>query len=297
MPVRPGRGLAADGAQMIAAAPRLGSVPGPAVEAVARAWTGPRVPAVRLLPELLPADRLPQLEPTGAHRVPIGVDEDRLDAVWLDFAADPHLLVFADAECGKTNLLRLVARGVAERLPPERAVFVVIDYRRTLLDALPAAHQIGYASTSDAAAAAAADVAASLRRRLPGPDVTPRQLRERAWWTGPEVYLLVDDYDLVANQAGTPLQPLLEFLPQAKDVGLHVVLARRSGGAGRARYESMISRLRELAMPTLVGSGSPDEGALAEGVKPAQLPPGRGTLVGRRGERRRIQVAWLEPPE
>ena len=75
------------------------------------------------------------------------------------------------------------------------------------------------------------------------------------------------------------------------------MLARRSGGAGRALYEPMISRLRELAVPTLVGSGSPDEGALAEGVKPTQLAPGRGTLVGRRGERRRIQVAWIEPPE
>jgi S-DNA-T family DNA segregation ATPase FtsK/SpoIIIE len=225
------------------------------------------------------------------------VDEQRLDAVWLDFAADPHLLVFADAECGKTNLLRLVARGVAAQLSPERAVFVVIDYRRTLLDALPAAHQIGYASTSESAVTAAADVAASLRRRLPGPDVTPRQLRDRSWWTGPEVYLLVDDYDLVATPAGTPLQPLLEFLPQAKDVGLHLVLARRSGGAGRALFEPVISRLRELAAPTLIGSGSPDEGALAEGVKPTQLPPGRGTLVGRRGECRRIQVAWLPPVE
>ncbi len=296
VPVRPGRGLAVDGAHMIAAAPRLESVSGPAVKAVAHAWTGSPVPAVRLLPELLPADKLPD-QAGGSHRVPIGVDEQRLDAVWLDFAADPHLLVFADAECGKTNLLRLVAQGVAERLPPERAVFVVIDYRRTLLDALPAAHQIGYASSAPAAAQAAADVAASLRRRLPGPEVTPRQLRDRTWWTGPEVYVLVDDYDLIATPTGTPLQPLLEFLPQAKDVGLHVVLARRSGGAGRALYESMISRLRELAAPTLVGSGSPDEGALAEGVKPTQLPPGRGTLVGRRGDRRRIQVAWLEPPE
>jgi S-DNA-T family DNA segregation ATPase FtsK/SpoIIIE len=111
------------------------------------------------------------------------------------------------------------------------------------------------------------------------------------------VYLLVDDYDLVATPAGTPLQPLLDFLPQAKDVGLHLVLARRSGGAGRALFEPVISRLRELAAPTLIGSGSPDEGALAEGVKPTQLPPGRGTLVGRRGERRRIQVAWLPPVE
>ncbi len=38
-----------------------------------------------------------------------------------------------------------------------------------------------------------------MQHRLPGPDVTPQQLRDRSWWTGPELYVLVDDYDLVAT--------------------------------------------------------------------------------------------------
>ena len=40
-------------------------------------------------------------------------------------------------------------------------------------------------------------LATYLRGRLPGPDVTPDQLRSRSWWTGAEVFVLVDDYDLV----------------------------------------------------------------------------------------------------
>ncbi len=91
-------------------------------------------------------------------------------------------------------------------------------------------------------------VAGYMERRLPGPDVTAQQLRERSWWTGPELFVLVDDYDLVASGPTNPLTPLLEYLPQARDVGLHLVLTRRAGGAGRALYEPVIQRLRELSV-------------------------------------------------
>jgi S-DNA-T family DNA segregation ATPase FtsK/SpoIIIE len=135
-----------------------------------------------------------------------------------------------------------------------------------------------------------------LRGRLPGAGVGARELRDRTWWTGPDVYVLVDDYDLVAPPGGAsanPLSPLAEFLPQAKDVGLHLVLTRRSGGAGRALFDPLLGRLRELAVPGLVMSGSPDEGALVGTVRPQPLPPGRATLVDRRRGNRRIQLGWL----
>ena len=164
--------------------------------------------------------------PTGGPGIAIGVDEE-LAPVLVDLAAEPHLICFADAESGKTGLLRLLAKGITAQ-PPERARVVLVDPRRTLLGAVPATHLIGYTSTAEATAEAATDIAASLRNRLPGPEVTARELRERSWWTGPDVYLLVDDYDLVAPGGGAPhpLLALSEFLPQAKDVGLHVVLAR-----------------------------------------------------------------------
>jgi DNA segregation ATPase FtsK/SpoIIIE, S-DNA-T family len=89
----------------------------------------------------------------------------------------------------------------------------------------------------------------------------------------------------------------VEFLAQAKDVGLHLVVARRSGGAARAMYDPVLGRLRELAVPGLVMNGSPEEGALLGNVKPASEPPGRGVLVDRRRETRRVQLAWLPPDE
>ena len=299
VPARPGHGLAVDGAAAVVAAPRLAAGDtATLVDAVAAAWPGPGCAPVRLLPERIDLHRLPGTDTAGG--IPIGVDEDRLARVELDLAAEPHLVCFADAESGKTNLLRLVARGVVDAYAPGQARIVVVDHRRTLLGAVPATHLVGYTSTADSTAEAAREVAASLRGRLPGPDVTPRELRERSWWSGPEVYVLVDDYDLVApggSGAANPLLPLVEFLPQAKDVGLHLVVARRCGGAGRALYDPLLGRLRELAAPGLVMNGSPDEGALLGAVKPGPQPPGRGTLVDRRRGARRIQLAWVEPAD
>ncbi|GAA3245650.1 type VII secretion protein EccC [Pseudonocardia petroleophila] len=301
VPARPGHGLAPDGAAMVLAAPRLtGSDTAALVADVAATWPDAGFAPVRQLPDRLDHDRLPAPEP-GSAGLPIGVDEERLALVQLDVAAEPHLLCFADAESGKTTLLRLLARGIVERFRPAEARIVVVDHRRTLLGAVPDSHLIGHTSTPDATADAVREVASSLRRRLPGPDVGPRELRERSWWSGPEVFVLVDDYDLVAPTGGHggahPLLPLLEFLPQAKDVGLHLMVARRCGGAGRAMFDPVLGRLRELATPGLVMNGRPEEGALVETVKATPLPPGRGTLVDRRHGARRVQLAWIPPAD
>jgi DNA segregation ATPase FtsK/SpoIIIE, S-DNA-T family len=160
-----------------------------------------------------------------------------------------------------------------------------------MLGFVPAEYLAGYAAASSQLEALLADLRPILQSRLPGPDVTAEQLQARSWWSGPELYVLVDDYDLVAAPTGNPLAGLLEFLPQAKDVGLHLVICRRSGGAARALYEPVIQRLRDLGSPGLVGAGSRDEGALLGTAKPAALPPGRGILVGRRYGTQLVQIA------
>ncbi|MFC5951066.1 type VII secretion protein EccCa [Pseudonocardia lutea] len=282
VPARPGHGLAPDGDAMVLAAP------GPLVHR-----PGPAFPPVRLLPALVPAE--PLLGSTDG--IPLGLDEERLEPVLLD-PAEPHLLCFADARSGKTGLLRLLARGIAARHAPEQARIVVVDPRRSLLGALPASHVIEHAGTPAAIAAAGRELAATLRRRLPGPEVTPAQLAARDWWSGPEVWVLVDDYDLVAPAGSTaphPLAPLAEFLPQAADVGLHLVVARRAGGAARALFDPVVGRLRELGGPALVLHGSPDEGPLVAAVRAGPRPPGRGLLVDRRRGPRLVQLAWAEP--
>ncbi|SCL20949.1 DNA segregation ATPase FtsK/SpoIIIE, S-DNA-T family [Micromonospora pallida] len=298
----PGRGLTADKLHFLGGLPRIdgrttvSDLPDGAsdlVKQVDASWHGPRAPQVRLLPRLVPATDLPASVP-GDRRIPIGLAEADLGPAYLDFDADPHFLAFGDVESGKTGLLRVLAQQIAARYPVAEAAVIVADYRRGLVDALTGPHLLGYAGSEPVLTQLVAEAAEGLRRRLPGPEVTATELRERSWWKGPELFVLVDDYDLVVSPSHNPLAPLLEFLPQAKDVGLHLVLTRRSGGASRSLFEPVVQRLRDLGTPGLLLSGSRDEGALLADVKPSKQPPGRGQLVDRRTGVSLVQLAWAQ---
>ncbi|MFV2018488.1 type VII secretion protein EccCa [Micromonospora sp. LOL_023] len=295
----PGRGITPDGMQFLAALPRadgesdtetLADGSRRFVTDVAAAWQGPGAPPIRLLPAVVPYESIPD---TGRSGVPIGIAEIDLQPVHLDLGADPHFILFGDGESGKSTFLRALARGIVDRTDLTQARLIVVDYRRSLLGDVETEHLIGYGSSAQVTEGLLVEVVNVMRDRLPPADVTPEQLRARSWWKGPDLYILVDDYDLVAGGGTNPLLPLLEFLPQARDIGLHLVVARRSGGASRALYEPILMRLRELGTPGLVMSGNRDEGVLLGNVRPGPLPPGRGWLVTRREGTRLVQLLHL----
>ena len=304
---RPGRGLTQQRLHFLAALPRidgssetgdLAVAYADLVEKVRTAWTGAPAPRVRMLPASVPygevVDLVAQLPGAdGSRRIPIGLNEDALAPVLLDFDLDPHFIVFADAESGKTNFLKVVARGIMSRYSSDQARILLVDYRRTMLGYVPQDYLAGYAPAGPALQAFIDDLRPVLQGRLPGPEVTPNQLRDRSWWSGPEIFVIVDDYDMVASPSGNPIAGLAEFLPQAKDVGLHLVLCRRTGGAARALFEPVVQRIRELGSPGLIGSGSRDEGVLLGTTRPAAMPPGRGVIVGRRYGQQLIQIAEI----
>ncbi len=298
---RPGRGLTQQRLHFLAALPRidgssetgdLAVAYAELVEKVRTAWDGAPAPRVRMLPASVPySELLAQPGPDGSRAIPIGLNEDALAPVHLDFDADPHFIFFADAESGKTTFLKVVARGVMSRYSSTEARILMVDYRRTMLGYVPQDYLAGYAPGGPALQAFIDDLRPVLQGRLPGPEVTPEQLRDRSWWSGPEIFVLVDDYDMVASPSGNPIAGLAEFLPQAKDVGLHLVVCRRTGGAARALFEPIVQRIRELGSPGVIGSGSRDEGVLLGTTRPSAMPPGRGVLVGRRYGQQLIQIA------
>ncbi|MGV9297354.1 type VII secretion protein EccCa [Amycolatopsis sp. NPDC003676] len=304
----PGRGIAMSGHQMLVGLPRIDGESGTddladgvsaLVSAVARAWPGESAPAVRLLPATLPYADLPAAdELTGDHAgFAVGVRERDLAPLRLDFAADPHFFLLADTESGKTSFLRVLARRISRACTPDEARIVLVDHTRGLLGQISEEHLLGTGLNDAHSRTMLAEVAAALAKRLPGADVTQEQLRARDWWHGPEIYVLVDDYDLVATHDEHPLMPLLPLLAQGRDIGLHVVLARRTGGAGRGLFEPVLARLREVGAPGLMMSGDRDEGPLLGGMRAQVLPPGRGWLVDRRARKDLVQVAWLSEEE
>ncbi|MEV6235479.1 pentapeptide repeat-containing protein [Lentzea sp. NPDC051838] len=249
----------------------------------------------RSLPLMVPYEDITESEKDSGRRlVPVGIGATTFEPVHLDFAADSHFTAFLGPESGKTNLLRTVVRGIEQRYPPEEALIILVDYRRTMLEFVKADHLLAYAVSAPQLKQMMIDVEASLRKRLPGTEVTQEQLRNRSWWTGPELFVVVDDYDLVHTPGANPLEPLREFLGQAKDVGLHLVVAGRTRGAGPEAGDPVVDRLRAISAPGLVGNGDPADGPLVGTVAPALLSPGRATMVTRRHGRRPIQIAWLD---
>lgn len=306
---RPGRGITKEGLHLLIGLPRLDDSPSTvdlgtgiaaATASLSQAFAGRSAPAVRMLPESLPlADlrtmlvgRWPRTRgSTPELWVPIGIDEAELAPVAVDFAEQSHFLIFGDTECGKTALLRSICSSLVEANSAAQVKLILADYRRTMLGSVDSDHLAGYAASQSVLSTMMTELASKLADRMPGPDVTQQQLRERSWWSGPEIFVIVDDYDLVATASGNPLTVLADYLPHARDIGFHLVLARRSGGASRALYDQIISRMRDLVSPGLVMNGSRDEGNLIGSVKPGPMPPGRGTLVDRRGQSL-IHLAW-----
>ncbi|MGH3817267.1 MAG: type VII secretion protein EccCa [Pseudonocardiaceae bacterium] len=165
---------------------------------------------------------------------------------------------------GKINIIDLQV-GIEDLVA---RVASSIDYRRTLLETVEPDY-LGFS------------------------DVTAAQLRARNWWQGPDYYLVVDDYDLVAT-ANNPLSRVLEFVAQGRDLGFHLILARRVAGAQRALFEPVLQQVKELGNPGLILSGDRGEGPLLGTSRATTFPPGRGLLIRRKEQPVRVQVAWTQ---
>ncbi|WP_329559142.1 type VII secretion protein EccCa [Streptomyces uncialis] len=300
----PGRGISPQRLHFMAAVPRIDGLSSDtdladATEAltaeVARHWAAPGAPEVRLLPRALPAAQLPPGHMFPERGIAWALDEDNLEPVFLDFEQDPFFLVFGESESGKTNLLRLLITRLSERYSGDACKMFVIDNRRGLLDAAPASHLAEYVPMSNSMDHHVEALADLIRRRTPTAEVTARQLRERSWWQGPTVYVIVDDYDLVSTSSGNPLAALTELLPFARDVGVRFIVARSTAGAGRASYEPFVQRMKELGAQGVVLAGDPGEGDLLGNVRARPMPPGRGTFVSRKRGKPLVQTGVMEP--
>ncbi|GAB3413868.1 type VII secretion protein EccC [Flindersiella endophytica] len=326
----PGRGITVTKHQFLAAMPRLDAVPpepvtaggaaassigtilgteegaeqtDPAQEglpglvaAVRSAWPGEPAPAIRLLPAEVPYDDLAGVSSPSAG-LAIGLAESTLGPVLLKLNEDPNLLLLGDTESGKSSFLRTIAGRIVENYTSEQARIVMVDYRHSLLGTVTGDHLIGYGTNPAIATSVIEQVAGAIAARLPGADITPEQLRNRSWWTGPDVYVLVDDYDMVATGKDHPMMPLYPYLAQAAEIGLHLIVTRRSGGAGRGLFEPFLARLREVGTPGLMLSGDREEGPLLGGLRARILPAGRGFLIDRRGTVQLVQLTWRPPAE
>ncbi|WP_394617265.1 type VII secretion protein EccCa [Lentzea sp. JNUCC 0626] len=294
VPAIKGRGLTRDGKHFLTALPRIdgaGSTDdvAEATAALAEALAVPGAPAapkVRLLPHELAVSELPgpvSSAPEIDMTVALGLEDNTLGPLLHDFDTNPHLLIFGDAETGKTNLLRHIAASVARHYQPDEGRVMLVDFRRELHDAVPQDNQVNYTVGTEALSTTIQEMAQLLSSRVPGADIAPSRLRKRDWWTGGRLFILIDDFEL-AEGGGLmdPLQPLVPLLPHGADIGLHLVIARSTSGVGRAMMGPVLRRIWELGTAVALFSCPKDEGMFLGNIRPKTLPVGRAQFINRR---------------
>lgn len=267
LPAAPGRGLTADAEQMLLALSANQDIAH--ITTASRQAGEPPVPPLKMLPTTLQVTDLAAPEEPG---IPFAMGGPRLATLCWDPDQHPHLICLGSQGSGKSSLLRTLGLGIT-RLGREAARMVVIDHRRTHLGVFSEKLVAAYSAASASTTPVLADLMTTLRSRLPGPAITATELAARSWWSGPDLYLLIDDLDLIPDSA---LHELVELLPHARDIGLHVVLARKAGGMGRALFTPFLSALKDQQPAVLLLDADREEGTVL-GMKPTPQPPGRGT--------------------
>lgn len=249
----------------------------------AASWSGPNAAPIRLLPLELDPSTLADasIEPDA---VPLGLRQDSMEqALWEPMGPDQHLLIFGDAKCGKSTLLRTIARGLVARFSSDELVIAVMDVRGTVPAAIPDDYLGGHAKNAKEAQGLAMSIAAELRRR----GTTPAgELGDV-----PRVVLLIDDYDILGAGGSEVLESLQEHFPAARDLMFNVVLARPVAGASRAMFSPVMQGLRDTGGTLFVMSGERTEGSIVPRVTAQAQPPGRGIWVRRAQPPHLVQTA------
>lgn len=309
-PNRPGRCISADALHMLTALPRTDGVGdaesagaglAAAIEQLNRKYPGRKAPEVGLLPSQIGLREVIAATPqpvTLAQRlvVPFGVRESDLGAAAVDFGVSPHFIVLGASGCGKSTVLSSLLESIAARFTPDQARVLLVDYRRQHLDVLPEGMSIGYLTSERDLAEGLPAFAARMRQRRPPDGVTSQQLRERSWWSGPEIFVVIDDYHMVVQRGAlNPLDPLKDIIVDGRDTGLHIIVARNIAQADSAMYDNVLGQMKNINSSGLIMDGSKLDGMLIGDVKASKQPVGRGILVEPMSSRRDlVQAAWSQ---
>jgi len=296
---RPGFGLTADGHELLVGVPELiapdgAAVPTRQVGAVLTARTGvARVERLARLPQRIALGRiLTAFADTAAAADPLtvafAIGESALQPVGLALGSLPNLLIMGRQGCGKTTALAAVGHAIMSRFSPAQAQITIIDPKTALIGRIEGPHVGGYAYTADDIDAVLAEVAATVRRRLPPAGLSQQELLARPDWQGPRQFVLIDDEQELRPHGGigppAASAPLWGVLERSREIGLHVVVARLPGNwVAQAVMNPLLQKLTGTRAPTLFMDNDPAAVKVYGRISAQQLAPGRGLLVTAEG--------------
>jgi DNA segregation ATPase FtsK/SpoIIIE, S-DNA-T family len=265
------------------------------VEAVRRVAAAYRpAPPVRRLPASVDLADLRRVAARRGHGgLAWGIDElDQL--VGLDTDSSPFLVITGRNECGRTNAVaaimseigRVYAPGTTDALasadlddPRPRAQVWLVNPARQLLRVLGPDYLERYTYRSDEVGPMARELAAILTARLPESGLGLEESLSRTW-TGPEIFLVIDDAERMPVGMEAPLRELTSVANAAGDVGFRVVYARQFGGwAAADRMDPLLATMKQANARLLVMDSDMEEGFVRGRWRGHSMPVGRGFLM------------------
>lgn len=311
VPVKPGRGMVSvnyvrldsdpqSGLHTLVARPALHNAPDGVFEsdtvatAVSQVAEG-RARPVRRLPAKFGLDQVRAVaandhrEGVGAGGIAWGISELDLQPVYLNFGGSSHLVVTGRRECGRTTTLatimseieRVYQPGSSTAEPPTgpSAQVWLVDPRRQLLTTLGSEYVEKFAYNLDGVLQMIGELSATLAGREPPPGLSAEELLSRSWWSGPEIFLIIDDIQQFPPGFDSPLHKAAAWVNRSSDVGLHIITTRTFGGWSSAGSDPLLRALHQANSPLLVMDADPDEGFIRGRMKGGPLPRGRGLLM------------------
>ncbi|MFA5709914.1 FtsK/SpoIIIE domain-containing protein [Mycolicibacterium sp.] len=261
--------------------------------------------------------------------LPLGSKMDTLELAPIpDFSQ--NLLVYGEKGSGKSNALRSVMESVMRQFTPKDATIIVIDPLRQQLgerdrlysrgfvkpakfaepgpDGAPRrVRPPGYVTSAGDIRDTAKMLATLMASRQPGDDASIEQLRNRTYFTGPEVYVFIENFAAMAEgyMAKTAFdevevngQSVVKMLSAGIDLGVHFIISDNSGFTERVKSSAFLLALRDNMMaPILQLAGQPSSGqpiGQAYHLKPARWRPGQGRIIVDAEDHSMVQTAFID---
>jgi DNA segregation ATPase FtsK/SpoIIIE, S-DNA-T family len=270
-----------------------------------------KAPPIRLLPEYVRAEYFLMdaissmsmqqrtesvLQPPLELTIRLGIEDFSLSSISVELNKDtPHMFVIGGPGSGRTTVLQTMLLMLANTLYGDTKV-ALVDFRRTSRPLRRLPNMWMYADTEERLL----NMVDALKKELQARVTRMHEILEAMKDVDDDaisnlllmdpIVLVIDDYEQLGALSRNPLLDLREFLLQARDLGLYIIVV--SSPSDIMRGDVVIQQIRACRLGVILGA-DPNEPQVL-GVRMSDLPPGRGYLV-RRNQRRLMQVAHLAP--
>lgn len=230
--------------------------------------------------------------PQDKH-LPIGVSTEDLRIVTIPDTSSPHLIAVGEPKSGRTSLLRGIINSIVQQFTAEQAQIVILETKFEFLteqeELAKRGYLMGYSSDKTTSGEIVAKVKAEIDRRNPSTEqqLTAAMIRDRSWYSGPEIFVLIDGVQAFGGATAiygqeNPIDPIAGLIEGRNDLGLHVYATGPAQGFATTRMSSRIHKaLSGAQSATLLFSGPVAEGTLwpGTGIKFGPRRPGQAMLV------------------